>query len=212
MPRLARSPVHIGPADHGRQMSLDEFDTAIGQEGRRYELNRGVIEVTDLPGRQHLSQMLQLRDQLIAHQLAHPGVITAVAGSFDSKLLIGDEESERHPDLSVYLSPMPDVDDLWSVWVPTIVIEIVSEGSATRDYEEKPPEYLAFGVQEYWIVDRFQRRMTVLTRYRGRWRPKVVKPTGKPYATPHLPGFTLVLRPSSPYRDRRQRSDACHRP
>jgi hypothetical protein len=35
----------IGPADHGRRMSLDEFDTAVGLEGRLYELSRRVIVV-----------------------------------------------------------------------------------------------------------------------------------------------------------------------
>ena len=190
LPRKSRrrKPVHIGPADHGRRMSLDDFDEAIGQEGFLYELNRGVIEVTNIPHPRHMVQLLAVRDQFIGYKLAHPGIIHAVAGSFDSKLLIGDEESERHPDISVYLSPVPDVDEIWSVWVPTIAVEIVSESSATRDYEEKPPEYLAFGVQEYWIVDGFQRRLTVLSRYRGQWREKVVKPTAKPYATRHLPG------------------------
>ncbi len=27
-----RTPVHVGPADHGRRMSSDEFDGAIGPE------------------------------------------------------------------------------------------------------------------------------------------------------------------------------------
>ncbi len=193
--KARRKPIHVGPADNGRQMSLDDFDHAIGEEGYFYELNRGVIEVTNIPHRRHMVQMLNVRDQLIGYKLANPGVIQAVAGSFDSKMLIGDEESERHPDISVYLSPMPDVDEIWSIWVPTIAVEIVSESSAKRDYEEKPPEYLAFGVQEYWIVDGFRRQLTALTRYRGaEWREKVVKPNHKPYATRHLPGFTFDLK------------------
>jgi Uma2 family endonuclease len=186
--------LRIGPADHGRRMSLDQFESAVGQEGFVYELNKGVIDVTNIPDRRHFARMLSVRNQLIAYQLARPEKIHAVSGSFDNKLLIGTEESERHPDISVYLSPMPDVDEIWSVWVPAIAVEIVSESSAVRDYQEKPPEYLAFGVQEYWIVDGFQRRLTVMSRYRGQWREKVVKPTGKPYSTPHLPGFTLDLK------------------
>ncbi len=31
--------VVIGPEDHGRRMSLDEFDQAVGAEGYLYELN-----------------------------------------------------------------------------------------------------------------------------------------------------------------------------
>jgi len=193
--KVRRKPIHIGPADHGRRMSLDDFDGAIGQEGFCYELNRGVIEVVNIPHRRHMVQLLRVRNQLIGYELAHPGVIQAVTGSMESKLLIGEAESERHPDIAVYLSPMPDVDEIWSVWVPTIAIEIVSESSVKRDYEDKPPEYLAFGVQEYWIVDGFRRRLTVLTRYRGaEWREKVIKPANKPYSSRHLPGFSFDLK------------------
>ena len=191
---VRRPPIHVGPADAGRRMSLDTFDESIGQEGFFYELNKGTVEVTNIPGRRHMVQTLAMRDQLVVYKSTHPGVITAVAGSFDSKLLIADHDSERHPDIAVHLSPMPDVDEIWSVWVPAIVVEVVSDGSARREYEEKPPEYLAFGVQECWIVDGFQQQMTAKTRYRGRWRDRVVKPTDDPYTTRHLPGFALDLK------------------
>jgi Uma2 family endonuclease len=108
-------------------------------------------------------------------------------------MLIGADQTERHPDISVYLSPMPEGDDIWSIWVPAIAIEIVSESSAKRDYDEKPDEYLAFGVMEYWIVDGFKNQLTVLSRYRGTWREKIVKPSQK-YTTRYLPGFSLDLK------------------
>src|SRR5947199_368969 len=46
---------------------------------------------------------------------------------------------------------------------PTIVVEFVPEGRANRyrDFEEKRDEYLAIGVREYWIIDRFDHTMTV---------------------------------------------------
>ena len=36
-------PLRIGPADHGRMMTLDEFEEADLEEGFRYELARGVL-------------------------------------------------------------------------------------------------------------------------------------------------------------------------
>ena len=47
--------------------------------------------------------------------------------------------------------------------VPSIVVEFVSKRrrDVLRDYEEKRDEYLAAGVQQYWIIDRFRRIMTV---------------------------------------------------
>jgi len=46
---LKQHQIQIGPADHGRRMSLDEFDHAIALEEQVYELNKGVIEVSEVP-------------------------------------------------------------------------------------------------------------------------------------------------------------------
>ncbi len=42
-------PLRIGPADHGRMMTLEEFREAEELDGYRYELARGVLEVADVP-------------------------------------------------------------------------------------------------------------------------------------------------------------------
>jgi Uma2 family endonuclease len=78
--------------------------------------------------------------------------------------------------------------------VPSIVIEFVSSKrrDALRDYELKRDEYLAAGVEEYWIIDRFRRVMTV-------YRKGLAGPThelvaeGGTYETGLLPGFSLPL-------------------
>jgi Uma2 family endonuclease len=193
-PKRKPRKVIVGPEDHGRRMSLDQFDRAEGREGYLYELNKGVIEVTNVPQPNHGQQVQEIRDQLTVYKSSRAGVIHYMAGGSDAKLLIGPSESERHPDLSVYLTPAPSNDaDAWSTWVPAIVIEVVSKRSAKRDYEDKPPEYLEFGVDEYWIVDAAKKQMTVLSRWRGQWKKQIVRPTKK-YATTFLPGFTLDLK------------------
>jgi Uma2 family endonuclease len=74
--------------------------------------------------------------------------------------------------------------------VPALVIEIVSPSSRHRDYEEKPEEYLAFGVQEYWIFDADAQTMSVLRRVRGRWKREVIRPP-QTYRTRLLPGLAF---------------------
>jgi Uma2 family endonuclease len=69
----------------------------------------------------------------------------------------------------------------------------VSKSSMERDYEIKPAEYLAFGVVEYWIVGSFKQQMTANVRWRGQWKPKIVKPSQK-YSPLRLPGFSLDLK------------------
>jgi len=118
-------------------------------------------------------------------------VIHSLGGGSECKLLIPPFDSERHPDLSVYLdSPPPS--DIWSLWIPSIVVEIVSPSSRQRDYETKPDEYLQFGVREYWIVDREDECLTVLRRHGGQWAKSVVKPPAA-HRTHLLPEFELKI-------------------
>ena len=172
-------------------MSLDEFDTAIGREGRLYELSRGTIVVTDVPNPPHGRVVGRLRLMIGAYRLAHPAVISELFTGAECKLPIEPTQSERHPDLAVYKTPAPGEDSsVWSYWVPEVVVEVVSEKSAHRDYEEKPEDYLGFGVREYRIIDGLKNVVTINRRVRGRWKPEAIVP-GQKYATPLLPGFEL---------------------
>ena len=181
----------IGPADHGRRMSLDEFDTAIGREGHLYELSRGVIVVMDVPNPPHGDPLDELRLQLFAYRARSPGVIHRVYAGSECKLLIEPTQSERHPDLAVYKTPPPGDDSrVWSTWVPEIVVEVVSADSGDRDYLEKAEDYLSFGVQEYWVIDRDRGAVVVHRRTRGKWAIRELRP-GDRHATNLLPGFEL---------------------
>ncbi len=173
-------------------MSLDDFDHAVAREGYLYELGKGVIEVSEVPSPLHFEQVEELRTQLYRYKLERLGAIHAIAGTNEAKILVASVGSERHPDLSVYVQPPPEF-DVWSLWVPQIVIEVVSESSRKRDYEDKPEEYLEFGVDEYWIMDGAKKQMTVLQRWRGQWKKQLVRPPKK-YSTRWLPGFSLDLK------------------
>jgi len=50
---MATVNLRIGPADNGRRMTVDEFRKAEEQPGYLYELARGVLEVTEVPGDDH---------------------------------------------------------------------------------------------------------------------------------------------------------------
>ena len=172
-------------------MSLADFSMAEGLEGRRYELSKGVVIVTDVPNPAHMKTTERTRRAFTTYQDRVPGVIEHVLASHECKLLIEHTQSERHPDVSVYKTPPPGEDsEVWSVWVPEIVVEVVSAESARRDYEEKPEDYLLFGVLEYWIVDAILGKVTINRRVRGRWQPRELR-AGETYSTHLLPGFTL---------------------
>ena len=182
----------VGPGDNGRRMTLDEFDTAEAVEGRVYELSRGEVVVTDVPNPRHGRVVGNVRQQLAEYRARNPGVIYDLMAGSECKLLIEPTQSERHPDLAVYKTPPPAEDSsVWSVWVPEIVVEVVSPGSEHRDYEEKAEDYLHFGVTEYWVIDGPKGVITTHRRSRGRWQKRELKKLDR-YTTHVLPGFELV--------------------
>ena len=99
--------IKVGPEDHGHVMSLDDFDSADAREGYFYELNKGVIEVSGFPFPDHSRQVRDLKNQFEEFDKTNPGLIDHVGGGSDSKLLIGESQSERHPDVAVYPTECP---------------------------------------------------------------------------------------------------------
>jgi Uma2 family endonuclease len=182
----------IGPADHGRPMTLDEFIDADFEEGWLYELARGVIDVTEVPLPKHGRIVRRLAQLFILYDIEHPGVIDYGAGGGECRLRLPGMQSDRHPDQAIYLSPQPQGRDPWRRWVPHIVVEVVSRGGQDRDYVEKREEYLRAGVAEYWILDPFKRQMLVLRRVADVWEEQVVTADAT-YRTDLLPG--LEVRP-----------------
>jgi Uma2 family endonuclease len=81
-----------------------------------------------------------------------------------------------------------------SVDIPAIVAEFVSKRKRdrVRDYQEKRREYQALGVREYWVIDRFNRTMTVFKNIPGEPAEVIVK-AEETYRTALLPGFELPL-------------------
>ena len=71
-------------------------------------------------------------------------------------------------------------------------VRLAGKRNWLRDYEEKRREYLALGVAEYWVIDRFRRTMTV---YRNppRVPAEQVVAENEVYRTDLLPGFELPL-------------------
>ena len=185
----------IGPLDAGRRMSLDEFDPCETESGHQFELEGGIVIVTEVPLPSHFLRVDAIRDQLTLYKLTHRGIIRAIGSGGECKLLISECESERHPDLAVYKTDPPQQDrGVWRIWIPEIVVEVVSRGSEHRDYVIKREEYLTFGVSEYWTVDPIKQEFLVLRRLGDRWDEQILVPSQR-YTTNLLPGFELELLP-----------------
>jgi Uma2 family endonuclease len=165
--------LRIGPADHGRVMSLDEFRDAEEADGYRYELADGVLEVTEVPNTPHRRVVGNLYRAIARYDAEHPGVIETFGGGAEFRLWIAAIGSGRNPDLGVVLEGTPP--DARGRTQPALVAEVVSPGSRTRDYQTKRSEYLAFGLREYWIVDPAERKLILLVRSGVAWTEQVLQ-------------------------------------
>jgi Uma2 family endonuclease len=173
-------------------MSLKAFEFAAIEDGWLCELARGYLVVSEVANYYHGMQIIAINRPLWAYDAAHPGTIHAILGSLECKLLIPKFDSERHPDIAVYLTAPKGRRDrtMWRTWIPDLTIEVVSETSRDRDYTEKRDEYWALGVKEYWIVDAKLEQVLILKRGRSQWIEKTLGP-GDSCETKLLPGFKL---------------------
>ena len=182
--------IQIGPEDVGRTMTMEEFLEADEEPGYRYELARGVLEVTVVPNDPHWQIVDNLHQLISNYRRTHPGFIQRTGGGGECQVLVPEMISGRNPDLAVVLKSAPK--DGRGRQPPSLVAEVVSEGSVERDYQTKRDEYLVFGIREYWIVDPEQHQVTVLVRQNtganASWAERVFQ-GGDVIESALLPGF-----------------------
>jgi len=181
----------LGRLSNGMLMTPEEFDAATDfDELYCYELIHGVLIVSPPPGESERDPNGELEYLLRAYQSGHE------AGSALDKTLseqyVHLSDSRRRADRVIWAGlgriPDPKTD------VPAIVVEFVSnrQRDRVRDYEEKRRQYLAVGVQEYWIIDRFRRIMTVFRGRPGEPAEQIIK-ENEVYRTTLLTGFEHPL-------------------
>jgi len=161
---MATTRIRIGPADDGRALSLADYLDAEEEPGYRYELSRGMLEVTEIPADDHGQIVDNLHRAIERYRNHHPNLIRRIAHGSDVQLIIPETVSERHPDLALVFQDARRDDR--GRRRPDLVVEVVSPGTRARDrdYIAKREDYLAFGVREYWIVDPKECRVVVLVR------------------------------------------------
>jgi Uma2 family endonuclease len=179
----------FGPESAGTLMTPREFDRAEFAEGYRYELLHGVLVVSPSPLENERDPNEDLGHLLRTYQETHPE--GAALNATLPEHTVRTKENRRRADRVIWagLGRRPRREDK-----PTVVVEFVSKGKKdrTRDYEEKRDEYLALGVKEYWIFDRFRRTLTVYAARGGKAKKQIFRER-QTYTTELLPGFELPL-------------------
>jgi Uma2 family endonuclease len=181
----------LGPELNGTLMTPEDFDAIEEYDDNYiYELIRGVLIVNPIPLEGEVGPNEYLGHLLLAYW--ERDLQSSPLNATLPERYIRTKDSRRRADRVIWagLGRVPD----WKNDLPNIAVEFVSRArrDRVRDYEEKQREYRELGIDEYWIIDRFCRIMTVV-----RNRPKGPKiriiQEHETYSTPVLPGLELPL-------------------
>jgi Uma2 family endonuclease len=193
----------IGPADHGRPMTLDEFLTGSYEEGYKYELIDGKLYVSPEPNLPEGLLEGWLFRKLDRYSVEHPEVINWV--HYKTRVFVPSRRRVTcpEPDLAAYHDFPLDADyrDVrWQDVSPILVGEVLSPEGPEKDLVRNVDLYLQVpSIREYWILDgRDDPNHPTLLVYRRRgqrWQRPINVAAGEAYTTRLLPGFELILDP-----------------
>ncbi len=182
--------LNLGQFDHGRPTTEEEFANADFDEPWTYERVDGRLVVMSPEGTGHVIQGVPWHTRLSVYAFHHPEIVQAVVSQ---AWITISARNTRIADLGVYLGGKLEELDIPNQ-TPDLVFEFVSPSKKDRkrDYVDKRADYQRVGVREYVIVDRFDRKVTVLTLNENGYQEKVLTQSDV-YRSPLLPGFEVVL-------------------
>lgn len=192
----------LGPADHGRRMSYEEFRAADYRAGHKYELIRGRLYVSVMPRAPQGLIEKWVSKKLDRYTEERPDIINFVYNKACFLVPEGSEVSAPEPDIAAYHNfplDLPFSEIQWDDLVPLLVVEVVSEDDPAKDFRRNVNLYLQVtSIKEYWILDNREDAdrptLHVYRRVGKRWR--VSKHAyGETYTTKLLPGFELIIDP-----------------
>jgi Uma2 family endonuclease len=181
----------LGLESAGVLMTPEEFD-AIEEydENYHYELINGVLVVNPIPLPEETGPNELLGHVLLEYQEDHPQ-----GSALDYTLphqYVRTPTGRRLADRLIWtgLGRLPNRRrDL-----ARIAVEFVSAGrrNRQRDYVDKRRDYAEARIPEYWIIDRFQRTLTVIHN-RPTGQEEQVFGVDQVYQSPFLPGYVVPL-------------------
>jgi Uma2 family endonuclease len=196
--------LRIGPHDHGRAMTYEEYLSGDYEEGYRYELIRGKLYVSPQPNPPHDAMSEYLDELLTMYKLQHRNIIKRL--SSHARVFVPGERKTTcpEPDFSLYNDFARSLQQQsWAPFSPFIVIEIVSKDDPDKDYVRNVELYQRVPtILEYWLFDNLDEEdgptLRVYRRDSGdqAWTHADYGPTAI-YATSLLPGFRLPVSPET---------------
>jgi Uma2 family endonuclease len=161
--------------------------------GRRYEIIDGELFVTRAPHWKHQNIAIKFGMALeswsvqsgLGEAAVGPGLVFSETDS-----VIPDVVWASHERLTIMLDQAGHL-----ISAPELVVEVLSPGEKNerRDRESKLKLYSSYGVVEYWIADRQQRKVEVYRRDGGILKLTLTLYADDELTSPVLPGFSIVV-------------------
>lgn len=166
--------------------SVEQYLTLTDHTKRLIEFADGAIEVLPMPTKYHqaISKLLFLALLAAAQQIG--------GDVFYAPLRLQIRPGKfREPDLLLVVD-RADPRAQNEFWLGAdLVVEIVSPDRPERDTEEKPRDYAAAGIPEYWIVNPLDGTITVLTLAGNSYTTHGMFRRGERAASQLLAGFDI---------------------
>lgn len=191
----------LGPGDHGRTLTLEQFTENDYELGYQYELIEGRLYVTPLPAQPHDWIEHFVLESLMNFCRQHADVINRVTCKARVFVPGTTWTTAPEPDVVAYrdfpMDRQPNV--AWEDVSPILVVEIISASDPDKDLIRNVDLYRQVpSIQEYWLLDNRQDAarptMRVFRRAGDGWDTQDIA-FGETYATPLLPDFSLVVDP-----------------
>jgi Uma2 family endonuclease len=197
-----KTALHIGPADRGREMTLEEFEHSEWEEGYRYELIDGRLYVSPHPNfpENYVAEWVGLKLRLFA--ISNPSVINYVSSAPRVFVPGRRRVTNPEPDVAAYHNFPLERDHRQTRWQdvsPILVVEVLSLDDPEKDLQRNVDLYLQVpSIKEYWLFDNRDTAecpfFRVHRRHGKTWRTGEYR-MGEIYATKLFPGFKLHLDP-----------------
>jgi Uma2 family endonuclease len=181
--------VTFGIESNGIVMTPQEFDRADFDDEYTFELVNGVVIASPLVSMADADMHEELGYFLRTYRDNHPNGALLNATLPRRYVHLGPDR--RRPERVIWagLGRRPFQNEK-----PTIVGEFVSyaKRDLLRDYESKRSQYESIGIAEYWLIDRFRRKLTASILEEGVYRNRVFRQR-QTYRTDLLAGFEFPL-------------------
>jgi len=166
-------------SDH---LTLAEYLTYCDGSDTRYELVAGELDPMALPTGRHV-EIQKFLSRVFDAEIARQQLPwTTVQGGLGVQSPRGNRwDTVRIPDVVVLsLEQWQGLQGREALIrldepPPFLVVEVVSESSRASDYRAKQAEYCVLGIDEYWIVDPLEERVSLLLLHEGWYDPLELK-------------------------------------